>query len=498
MPFLPKHKHTHLERGGLVLRTALYTRVSTEMQADEGFSLDAQLTRLHAYCESQGWTVADIYTDEGLSAKNTGRPELQRMLRDIAEKKIDIVLVYKLDRLTRNVTDLYELIQKFETRGVGFKSATEVFDTTTAMGRLFITIVAALAQWERENLAERTKMGQIEMTKQGKWSGGNAAFGYRYVDGNLVIEEAEAAVVQEIFNRYLSGQGTRQMLHWLNNPNHSQLAPHQRWTQTAIKYVLRNPLYAGYVRYGYRTVGGKRQKNPLVMPGTHEPVIKPEMFERVEQMRAQRTKMPSRSGTGTYALSGVLYCGLCGSSMSGRTNSRSTKKGTMEHRYYVCVERLHSKLCEMPYLKEDTVQSLVLDELERYYTDLSMQADLSDLMEQDQSVQERNALEAELRKSGMRRKRWMDAYEDGAITSVELRERLDQISEREQKHQENLEHMDSVSKPDLNLALIQSVLHTFRDTWQQVDAPEQKELLRLLVKRIDIYPDKSLRVSYHM
>ena len=181
------------------MRVAIYVRVSTLEQAKEGYSIKAQLKRLKAYAVSQNWKVAETYIDDGESAKDIDRTDLKRMLEDMKNDKFDIVLVYKLDRLTRSVLDLYKLLETFEKHNIKFKSATEVYDTTNAMGRLFITLVAALAQWERENLAERVKMGMEQKAREGKWVINVAPFGYDLVGKDyLKINEDEATVVKEI------------------------------------------------------------------------------------------------------------------------------------------------------------------------------------------------------------------------------------------------------------------------------------------------------------
>lgn len=471
------------------MKAAIYTRVSTEMQTEEGFSLDAQLERLRSYCDSQGWTVYDIYTDEGISAKNTERPSLKRMMTDISNKCIDVVLVYKLDRLTRNVVDLHQLIQKFEKYGVGFKSATEVFDTTSAMGRLFITIIAALAQWERENLAERTKMGQIEMTRQGKWSGGTAAFGYDYTDGQLVINEAQAMVVREIFNRYNSGHGMKKLLQWLNAPDHPQLAPRKRWTFNAIRYILRNPLYAGYVRYGYRDEGGRRQQKFITHFGLQEPIIDEHTWRLATKTREERSKMPLRSGTGTFPFTGVLRCGLCGSALSGRTVYRKNKSEGPPRRYYICGERVHSNMCRLPMVSEKVIEESVLGEIVIYHEHLAA----SNPVTVDEPTVVPN-LDRELKKIQYRRERWMAAFDEGNITSSELRKRLDFFAHQEEelKNQMDKETLDASEQREL----LKGILSTFETTWKSALFSEQRQLIRLIVKRVVVYPDQQIEIEF--
>ncbi len=477
------------------MRAALYIRVSKEIQAEEGYSLDSQLQRLHAFCDSQAWEVASVFVEEGQSGKDTDRPQLQRLMAAVQAGICDVVLVWRLDRLTRSVTDLHKLLEFFGTHNVAFRSATEVFDTTSAVGRLFLTIVAAMAQWERENLGERTKAGQIEMTRQGKWSGGRAAFGYRHENGQLYVHEAEAAVVREAFQRYISGQGMSTLLRWLNDPASPQLAPRSgRWAQHTLKSMLRNPLYAGMVRYGYRDVSGHRRADPLIAPGQHEAIIDTATWERSEAVRMRRRTMPNRSGTGTYPFTGLLKCGLCGSSMYGRTTVNKTKAGQTEHRHYMCVERMHTRLCEMPMVREDLLDNMVMAEIARWRDDI-IQMDM-DVSEQNKSASHTEKLERDMRKVENRRQRFMDAYADGNMTSAELRGQLDKIQIEMDRITDAIRASELPQEAVINAEAMKDILTAFPTAWQAADAPERRELLRLIIKQITVMPGPQIQVAY--
>lgn len=146
------------------MKVAIYTRVSTLEQREKGHSIDEQERKLRSFCDINDWTVKDVYVDAGFSGAKRDRPELTRLLDDISE--FDLVLVYKLDRLTRSVRDLLDLLEVFENNNVAFRSATEVYDTTTAIGRLFVTLVGAMAEWERETIRERSLMGKRAAIKK--------------------------------------------------------------------------------------------------------------------------------------------------------------------------------------------------------------------------------------------------------------------------------------------------------------------------------------------
>src|SRR6476661_4159797 len=190
------------------VRCAIYTRVSTEYGLDQEFnSLDAQYDAASAYIKSQahaGWTqIRSRYDDGGYSGGSTDRPDLQRLLEDIRARKIDVTVVYKVDRLTRSLADFAKLVELFDAHGVSFVSVTQQFNTTTSMGRLTLNMLLSFAQFEREVTSERIRDKIGASKRKGMWMGGPVPLGYRLCDRKLVIDEAEAGAVRLIFNRYL-------------------------------------------------------------------------------------------------------------------------------------------------------------------------------------------------------------------------------------------------------------------------------------------------------
>ncbi|MHB1681636.1 MAG: recombinase family protein [Bacilli bacterium] len=459
------------------MRVVLYTRVSTEEQVKEGFSLAAQLDRLRSFCDSQGWDIVDFYTDEGVSAKNTERPQLKRLLRDCTRQKFDIVVVYRLDRLTRSVMNLYELLQIFDTHKIGFKSATEVFDTTNAMGRLFITIVAALAQWERENLGERIRMGFDQKKREGKWHSTNAPFGYRRVGDQLVVVEEEAEVIRELFDRYIAGYGVHRLLTWLR-ANTDLL-----WTNSRTYYALNNPIYAGFLVIGDRNA---EHAYETVDATNVTPIITRDTWAQARAIARTRSGLPPRSGTGQYALVGVLKCGLCGGAVVGYT----TRKPTGYHYYgYKCLKAMRQHDCGAKMHKMGGLEDRVLTEIERVAQEAFDHASRPLPKKDDR---QKRKLEQIVARTKERKNRWMDAYEAGTIDADTLRERLEQISGEEESARSELATMDA---PTIDMQTYQGIVAGFRTSWSSAETQERKELIRAIVEAVFVYNDGSVRVD---
>lgn len=459
------------------MRTAVYIRVSTEDQAREGFSIPAQREKLLAYVHSQGWEVFAVYADEGLSAKDTNRPALSQLLADIRSGEIDVVLVYRLDRLTRSVLDLYQLLQQFDQYDVHFKSCTEVYDTTTAIGRLFITLVAALAQWERENLAERVKLGMTQMAKERKRPGGPAPYGYNLLQGALVINPQEAAGVRQMFERYDKGESPRQIAEWANQSG-LRGKNGAAWSASAILRLLKNPVYHGALRWNYADTDQQRNDPAewIIEESTHPAIIDKHCFSRVQDRLNDRGISHPRILGSTFLFSGLLYCSRCTSPMRGKTTSTKGKGGKRyTHRYYLCKNKLNGK-CQAPAIREDRLEEAIVQELMHYSQEAA--AVLQEALQATAPSPSQPPvlkLEEQLRK---RKQRWELAYEEGLLSLSAFREKINALEQA--ANAPNLPH------PPPQATLFDSHLLTnWTLIWTHAHAKERRWLLCTLVKRID-------------
>src|SRR5271169_676280 len=324
------------------VRCAIYTRVSTEQGLDQDFnSLDAQYEAAAAYIKSQahaGWTqIRSRYDDGGYSGGSTDRPDLQRLLEDIRARKIDVIVVYKVDRLTRSLADFAKLVELFDTHGVSFVSVTQQFNTTTSMGRLTLNVLLSFAQFEREVTSERIRDKIAASKRKGLWVGGNLPLGYEMRDGKIAVVEEEAEQVRLIFRRYLELGSVNELVRDLQKRNIRTKAKKLSTGMTrggipfgrgALYYLLSNHFYIGEVKY-----------KDEILPGEQPPIVDRALFEAVRQKAlaqwSHRTLVRSKSD---HLLTGLLF-----DDAGHRMLATHATKAGVRYRYYVSTPFLHGE-----------------------------------------------------------------------------------------------------------------------------------------------------------
>jgi site-specific DNA recombinase len=324
------------------VRCAIYTRVSTEHGLDQEFnSLDAQYEAASAYIKSQahaGWTlIRSRYDDGGYSGGSTDRPDLQKLLDDIRSRKIDVIVVYKVDRLTRSLADFAKLVELFDAHGVSFVSVTQQFNTTTSMGRLTLNVLLSFAQFEREVTSERIRDKIAASKRKGLWVGGNLPLGYEMKDGKIAIVEEEAELVRSIFQRYLELGSVNELVRDLGERNIRTKAKRLAtgamrggvpFGRGALYYLLGNHFYIGEVKY----------KNEI-LPGEQPPIMERALFDAVRQKAlaqwSHRTIVRNKSD---HLLTGLLF-----DDAGHRMVPTHATKAGVRYRYYVSTSCLHGE-----------------------------------------------------------------------------------------------------------------------------------------------------------
>ena len=351
-----------------ILRCAVYTRKSSEHGLEQDFnSLDAQREAAEAYIKSQtqeGWKLIKTqYNDGGLSGGTLQRPALQSLLGDIRARKIDVVVVYKVDRLTRSLADFAKLVELFEAHGVSFVSVTQQFNTTTSMGRLTLNVLLSFAQFEREIAGERIRDKFAASRRKGMWMGGTIPLGYDVRDRKLIMNEAEAETVRLIFQRYLTlGCVSRLRV----DLDRKRVRSKQRiltsgrmlggcsFGRGALYHLLRNRIYRGEVVH-----------KGIAYPGEHEPIVKEELWNAVQARLSGNLTRRQRARIETGALLGGLIYDDRGNRMSPTYTVRRGNR----YRYYTSQAHLRGgEAGSRPRIGADDVERLVVEELCRQQT----------------------------------------------------------------------------------------------------------------------------------
>jgi site-specific DNA recombinase len=409
------------------VRVGVYLRRSTDDE-HQPYSIEAQDARLAAYIGSQpSWRQAARFTDDA-SGATTARPGLQRALAAARAGVIDVLLVYRVDRLTRSLRDLVTLIDDLDQAGVGFRSATEPFDTATAMGRMLVQMLGMFAQFERDTIIDRVIAGMERKAAAGKWKGGRRPFGYR-VDAAaqaLVPEPAEATVVRLIFNLYARDRlGARAIANTLNEHGH-RTTTGGRWSAHQVLRVLANRVYLGELSF-----------RGITATGCHSPIVDEAVFTDAQWLLATRGEdHAKRAASGSdYLLTGLIRCPSCGSAMIG---TRAHGK-TRIYRYYSCYRRTRYDrvACGGQRIDADAIEDAVTRALADFYrhqhdliADAIAGARTSHAAAHDAQCAELAATEHELARTGATIDRYLTAFENGILDPEDLAGRLASLKAR--------------------------------------------------------------------
>lgn len=474
-------------------RVAVYCRVSTDEQAEQNISIPAQQSRITSYCHAKSWSVVDYYIDEGYSGKDLDRPAMKRLMKDAELNKFDLVVVWKLDRMSRRQQHVLFLIEDiFSAHNIGFSSVTENIDTSTPAGRAMIGVLAVFAQLERETIVERTKFGKKEAAKQGRFGGG-LPYGYDYdkETKQLKVNPIQAEAVKLIFEYYLTGQyGFISIAKMLTEKGFKgQRTNYMQKDQ--VKNILSSPFVTGYVKH-----------LNSIYPGKHPAIISKETWDVVQDMlKGRYTPIPVKDDINL--LTGIVYCGKCGSRMRFKSRQWKSKGSTGTNYYYVCYGRagyktMSSGYCSSPYHHAEEINNKAVQSLQQYGIDI---CDVNEIVAKDEPEQALNygLLQKEISNIDAQMDRWLNAYEQGAIDAVILSDRTRKLAERKAKLENTITELSEravkYNEKIINATAVLEKIRELPEIWDTLTVEAQRGLITNIIESVTVYPDGEVSVK---
>ncbi len=496
------------------VRCAIYTRKSTDEGLDRDFnSLDNQREAAENYIRSQrleGWEIVlDRYDDGGFSGGNLERPALKRLLAEIEAERVQRIIVYKIDRLSRSLLDFARLAEFFEEHGASIVSVTQQLDTSTSMGRLTLNMLLSFAQFEREMVSDRTRDKMHAARRRGKWTGGMPPLGYDVAPegGKLLVNKAESEQVRVIFNLFLERQslvGTAQELNrrgmrrksWTTKDG--VVREGGEWDRVTLRRLLTDSVYFGKMK-----LGGE------IFPGEHEAIVPKGIFEKVQAALNQNGRdgnsgVRNRSGA---ILRGLLRCGACDSAMT----PGYTKKGGRIYRYYVChrAQVQGHDTCPTKSVPAAAVENVVVDRIRAIGKDPDL---CRETFRQAlaQVVAQRRGLKAEAKRLAGEVGKARDEVDrlvgvvseasngarEALLAALEkAQQRLNTLDSRAEEIRRHEEVLKGCQVDELEVA---RTLAAFDPIWEVLHTPEKERILRLLIETV-AYDGRSeeLAITFH-
>ena len=492
------------------IRCAIYTRKSTEEGLEQEFNtLDAQRESAEAYIASQraeGWmALPERYDDGGFTGGNMERPALKRLMADVEAGKVDCIVVYKVDRLSRSLMDFARMMETFDKRRVSFVSVTQQFNTTNSMGRLTLNILLSFAQFEREIISERTRDKIAAARRKGKWSGGRPILGYDLAPGGrrLIVNEDEAARVRTIFELYLDHQSLIETVKaldargWINKrwtAKDGHESGGRRFDKSSLFHLLTNVLYIGKITL-------KKE----VFDGEHPAIVNVETFQRVQALLHRNGISGGKHVRNQFGalLKGLIHCVPCKCAMA---HTHTLKNGNKRYRYYVCMnaQKRGWHDCPSKSIPAPEIERFVLEQIRTMCKDSNLVAETirQTRKQTDKRIRELETERAALEKDLLRHSDDMRKLAGQVSRNATAVDRMADVQERirvvERRATEVREELIALERQLVDEKEAGKALVLFDPVWDSLSPREQVRVMQLLVERVNYDGSKgTVSITFH-